>query len=62
MGRTEALKRAQKNYIEKFKRMEIRVEIKDYEKIKSAAARVNKSVNQYIQDAIAAQMEKDGIN
>lgn len=29
------------------------------ELIQAAAARVNKSVNQYIQDAIAAQMERD---
>ena len=59
MGRTEALKRAQKNYIEQFRRIEIRVTKEDGERIDAAAALARKSVNQYIQDAIAAQMERD---
>ena len=57
--KTEAQKRAQKNYMEKFLRVEIRIQPEKGEKIKSHAQARGESLNGFINRAIDETMERD---
>lgn len=57
--KTPAQKRAQKAYIEKFARVEIRVTTEKQEKIKEHAEVRGESVNAFITRAIDETMERD---
>lgn len=58
-SRTEAQKRAQKSYIEKFARMEIRVPPERRDAIQAHAEARGESVNGFINRAISEAMERD---
>ena len=58
--KTEAQKRAQKNYMQKFSIARVRMEHDKYESVQSAAAGQGQSVNAYINQAINERMERDG--
>ena len=55
--KTEAQKRAQKHYMEKFSIARVRMDRDKYEAIQTAAAAAGQSVNAYINQAIDAHME-----
>ena len=55
--KTEAQKRAQKHYMEKFSIARVRMDRDKYEAIQTAAAAAGQSVNAYINQAIDARME-----
>lgn len=57
--KTAAQKRAQKNYIGKFARMEIRVTPEQRDTIQAHAAARGESVNVFIKRAIDEAMERD---
>lgn len=57
--KTPAQKRAQKNYIEKFSRLEIRTTKEERESIQAHAAACGESVNAFIKRAIMETMERD---
>lgn len=57
--KTEAQKRAQKNYMDKFAVARVRIEKDRYEDIQTAAATVGESVNGYINKAITQRMGQD---
>ena len=57
--KTEAQKRAQKTYMDKFAVARVRMEKSRYEGIQAAAAAAGESVNTYINTAITQRMERD---
>ena len=57
--RTEALRRAQKNYIEKFSRVEIRMTPERRDQIKAHSETRGESVNTFINRAVDETMERD---
>ena len=59
--KTEAQKRAQKNYMEKFARVELRMDCNLRDNIKAAANAAGESLNGYITKAISQRMERDTI-
>lgn len=58
--KTEAQKRAQKNYMGKFAIARVRMEKSRYEDIQAHAAAQGESVNGFINRAISETMERDG--
>ncbi|NCE63753.1 DUF1778 domain-containing protein [Pseudoflavonifractor sp. 524-17] len=58
-GKTPAQKRAQKNYIEKFARLEIRITKEERDGVQTHAAAQGESVNNFIKRAIRETMERD---
>lgn len=58
--KTEAQKRAQKNYMDKFAIARVRMEKRRYEDIQAHAAAQGESVNGFINRAITETMERDG--
>ncbi len=59
--KTDAQKRAQKAYISKFVRVEIRMEQEEQITIKAHAAARGESVNAFISRAIRETMERDQV-
>lgn len=59
MARTEALKRAQKAYIAKFARIEIKIALEQRDAIQAHAAARGESVNGFIGRAIQETMDRD---
>lgn len=57
--KTEAQKRAQKNYMDKFAIARVRMEKSRYEDIQAHAAAQGESVNGFINRAIDHEMERD---
>ncbi len=57
--KTEAQKRAQKNYMEKFVRVEIRMEPQKREVVQSHAHKQGESLNGFINRAIDEQLKRD---
>ena len=57
---TEAQKKAHKNYIAKFARLEIRTTVEHREAIQAHASAHGESVNGFIGRAISETMERDG--
>lgn len=57
--KSEAQKRAQKAYMEKFSRIELRITPEVKEAVKAAAAVSGQSVNEWISQAITEKMEKE---
>lgn len=57
--KTEAQKRAQKTYMEKFVRVEIRMSQEKREQLQTHAERTKESVNGFINRAIDEAMERD---
>lgn len=57
--RTDALKRAQKNYIGKFARVEIRMEPEQRDFMQAHAADRKESINEFINRAIRETMERE---
>ena len=57
--KTEAQKRAQKNYMGKFAIARVRMEKNRYEDIQAHAAAQGESVNGFINRAISETMERD---
>ena len=57
--KTEAQKRAQKNYMQKFSVARVRMEHDKYESVQSHAAAQGQSVNAYINQAVDERMERD---
>ena len=57
--KTEAQKRAQKTYMGKFARAEIRVDPEKQERIQEHAAGQGESVNAFVNRAIDETMERD---
>lgn len=57
--KTEAQKRAQKNYMDKFAIARVRMEKRRYEDIQVHAAAQGESVNGFINRAITETMERD---
>lgn len=60
--RTDALKQAQKNYISKFCRVEIRMAPEERDAVQAHAAAQNESLNGFITRAISETMERDRNN
>ena len=58
--KTDAQKRAQKAYISKFVRVEVRMEQESQANMKAHAAARGESVNAFIARAIRETMERDG--
>ncbi len=56
--KSEAQKRAQKAYMEKFSRIELRISPEAKEAVKAAAAASGLSVNEWISQAITEKLEK----
>ena len=57
--KTEAQKRAQKTYMEKFAVARVRMEREKYEAVQDHAAAQGESVNGFINRAISETMERD---
>lgn len=57
--KTEAQKRAQKNYMEKFAVARIRMDKTKYDQLQDAASKAEESVNTYVLKAIDMRMEND---
>ena len=57
--KTEAQKKAQQKYMEKFVRVEIRMDQQKRDAIQAHAASKGESVNTFINRAIDGQMERD---
>ena len=57
--KTEAQKRAQKAYIEKFARIEVRISPNERDAIQAHAKAKGESVNTFIKRAILEAMERD---
>lgn len=57
--RTDALKKAQKNYMEKFARVEIRMKPDERDAMQAHAKARNESVNAFILRAIDQTMKSD---
>lgn len=60
MGRTPALKAAQKKYRESRKRIEVMTGIEEYGAIQAAAAAAGMSANAYILQAVREKMSREG--
>ena len=60
--KTEAQKRAQKNYMERFAVARVRMDKNHYEQVQAAADAVGESVNAYINKAVDERMEREGAN
>ena len=60
--KTEAQKRAQKAYMEKFVRVEIRMDSSRRDAIKEFASTQGKSLNSFINEAIDEKMQRDSEN
>lgn len=58
--KTEAQKRAQKAYMEKFAVARVRMEQDKYEAVKAHSEATGESVNGFINRAISETMERDG--
>ena len=58
-NQTDAQKRAHKNYMEKFSRVEVRIPYEKRERVQSHAERQGESVNGFINRAIEETMERD---
>ena len=58
--KTEAQKRAQRNYMDKFAVARVRMDKARYEAVQAAAAAAGESVNSYINAAIDDRMARDG--
>lgn len=58
-AKTAAQKKAQKTYMEKFVRVEIRMTPEDRETIKNHAQSRGESVNSFVNRAIAETIERD---
>lgn len=58
--KTEAQKRAQRNYMGKFVRVELRMEREERDKIKAHAEHRGESLNAFINRAIDETMEREG--
>ena len=58
--KTEAQKRAQKTYMEKFVRVEIRMSQEKRDTIQAHTERTGQSVNGFINEAIDEKMEREG--
>ena len=58
--KTEAQKRAQKNYMDKFVRVEIRMTAEQREEVQAHAEAQGDSTNGFINRAISETMERDG--
>ena len=56
--KSEAQKRAQKSYMEKFSRIELRVSPETKEKVKSAASAAGQSVNEWLWQAIDEKLQR----
>lgn len=59
--KTEAQKRAQKNYMEHFAVARVRMDKVHYETVQTAAAAAGESVNAYINRAIDERMEREAV-
>lgn len=59
-GKTDAEKRAQKKYIEKFARVEIRMTQEKQKMVYDYSAKRGESLNAFINRAIDETMERDG--
>ena len=57
--KTEAQKKAQKKYMEKFMVAQVRMERDKYERVQAHASTAAQSVNAYINAAIDEKMERD---
>ena len=57
--KTEAQKKAQQKYMEKYAVARVRIENEEYEVIKAHAAARGESVNGFINRAITNQIERD---
>ena len=57
--KTEAQKRAQKAYMEKFVRVELRMEPQRRDAVKAFADAQGKSLNNFINEAIDEKMDRD---
>ena len=57
--RTEALKKAQQKYMEKFAIARVRMDREKYEVVQAHAEAHGESVNGFINRAIESQMERD---
>lgn len=57
--KTDAQKRAQKNYMDKFSVARVRMDKAHYEAVQAAAATAGESLNAYINKAIDLRMEHD---
>ena len=58
--KTEAQRKAQQKYMERFAVARVRLEKDHYERIKAAADANGQSVNGYIVDAVNEKIERDG--
>ena len=58
--RTEALKKAQQKYMEKFAVARVRMEREKYEAVQAHAEARGESVNGFVNRAIEETMERDG--
>lgn len=58
--KTEAQKKAQRAYIDKFARVEIRMDVEQRDKIKAHAESNGESLNGFINRAISETLERDG--
>ena len=58
--RTEALKKAQQKYMEKFAVARVRMEREKYEAVQAHAVARGESVNGFVNRAIEETMERDG--
>ena len=57
--KSEAQKRAQKSYMEKFARVELRLDPDQRDQVKACAAAAGLSVNAWISQAIEEKLQKD---
>lgn len=60
--RSDALKKAQQKYMEKFSIARVRMEHNRYERVQAHAAAQGESVNGFINRAIDHEMERDGLS
>lgn len=58
-AKTEAQKRAQSNYMDKFKRFSVRLLPEDHQAMKDHAAARGESTNDFVTRAIRETMERD---
>ena len=57
--RSQALKKAQQKYMEKFSVARVRMDKERYEAVQAAAASQGQSVNAYINQAVSERMERE---
>ncbi len=58
-AKTEAQKRAQSNYMDKFKRFSVRMAPEDHQAMKDHAAKLGESTNDFVLRAISETMDRD---